>query len=155
MRSLVFMKEFYLRKIFRSHYCQVVFILVLIGSYFLIPDKVFSGIYIGLALAFMVVFSLVITCFVREIKDKVKEERRYGASILSIVLGVIGFSAFQVCGVGAPICGASLGVVFVSSIFPSFFVNFLTAYSNLILVGVIIVQLAALIYMGCFKRVRI
>lgn len=155
MRSLVFMREMYLRKIFQSHYCKAVFLAVLAGSYFLIPDKVFSGMYIGLALAFMVVFSLVITCFVREVKDKVKEERRYGASVLGIILGVIGFSAFQVCGVGAPICGASLGVVFVSSVFPAFFVNFLTAYSNLVLIGVIVLQLAALVYMGCFKKVRV
>ena len=146
------MDNIYLTKILKSHYCQVVFVLALVGSYFLIPSRVFSGVYLALAVLFMVVFSLIVTCFVRNIKEKVKSKRQHGVSVFGIIASAIGFSAFQVCGVGAPVCGASLGIVLISSILPSFFINFLMNYSDLVLASMILIQVAALAYMGCLKK---
>lgn len=149
------MKNIFLIKVAKSHYCKAVFLATLIGSYFLIPSKVFVGVYTWIAILFMLLFSMVFTCFVREIKEEIKNKRRYGVSFLGIVAGVAGFSAIQFCGVGAPVCGATLGVLFLSSVLPSFFVGILSGYSNLILIGAIGVQILTLIYLGCFKRVNI
>lgn len=147
------MSQVYLLQAAKSHYCKVVFLVTLIGSYFLIPAHVFGGIYTGVAILFMLTFSTLITCFVRETKEKIKSKREHGVSFLGILASILGFSAFQFCGIGAPICGASLGVAFLSSVLPSFFVGMLTAYSDLILVVAIGVQIAALVYMNCFRKV--
>jgi len=145
------MKEPYLLYILRSSYCKSVLILSLIGSYFLIPNKVFYGYGYFLAGAFMLVFSFSITCIVRNIKEKIKLSHTYKTSIFSLFLGIVGISAFQVCGIGAPVCGATIGLGIVSVIFPAFFIDFLTDYSHAIIIISIIMQTAALYFMKCLR----
>lgn len=147
------MPGIYLRKAVHSHYCKAVFLVALTGSYFLIPSHVFAGRYAGVAVLFMFTFSLLLTCFVYQVKEKVKNKRKQGVSFLGILASVLGLAAVQFCGVGAPVCGAGLGMVFLSSILPSFFVGALSQYSNLILVVAIGVQVLTLLHLGCFKRV--
>lgn len=143
------MKEPYLLYILRSSYCKSVLILSLIGSYFLIPNKVFYGYGYFLAGVFMLVFSFSITCIVRNIKEKIKLSHTYKTSIFSLFLGIVGISAFQVCGIGAPVCGATIGLGVIFAIFPAFFIDFLTDYSYAIIILSIIMQLFALNFMKC------
>ncbi len=141
--------------VFKSNYCKLVFIIALIGSYFLIPDTVFRGYYYIIAIIFMVTFSLSVMCVIRSVKDKVVLAKTYKSSILSIIATALGLSALQVCGVGAPICGGSIGLGFLSLVFPRFFINFLANYSAVIIFLAIILQLISLYFMGCFSVAKI
>ncbi|MCD6414979.1 MAG: hypothetical protein J7L23_05135 [Candidatus Diapherotrites archaeon] len=146
------MKKAYMLKVIGSNYCKIVFIISLILSYFLIPKTVFTGIYYVLAAVFMLVFAISITCIIRNLKERLMLARTYEGSTLSIIAVVLGLSALQVCGVGAPICGATVGLGIVSVIFPGFFVDFLTDYSVYMILFSIILQLVALYFMNCFKK---
>ncbi len=141
----------HLFKIFKSNYCKLVFTISLIISYFLIPNKVFHGIHNITAILFMIVFSLTITCMTYNIKERIKLARTYKNSILSIIATAIGLSALQVCGVGAPVCTATIGAGILALIFPVTFVEFLSDYSILIISISILFQLIALYFMNCFK----
>ncbi len=123
-------------------------------SYFLIPKKIFFEWFTLIGLLFMLVFSITLTCIVRNIKEKVVLARTSGASVLSILAVVIGFSALQVCGVGAPVCSASIGLGLFSFLFPAFFNNLLQDYSIHFIVLSIIVQVISLFFMNCFKEVK-
>jgi hypothetical protein len=140
----------YLFKVMKSKYCKSIFLISLIGSYFLIPDTVFNGFYYIIAITFMVTFSLSIMCIVRSIKDRATLAKKSKASLLSIIATALGLSALQVCGVSIPVCGASIGIGLLSVVFPQFFVDFLANYSPFIIGFSIILQLVALYYMGCF-----
>ncbi len=142
----------HLFKILKSKYCKLVFILALILSYFLIPNKVFHGFHNITAILFMIVFSLTITCITYNIKERVKLARTYKHSILSIIATAVGLSALQVCGVSAPVCTATLGAGILASIFPVTFVELLSDYSILIISISILFQLLALYLMNCFKK---
>lgn len=142
----------YLFRIFQSSYCRAVFIISLVGSYFLIPPTVFNGFHYIIAITFMVTFSLSMMCIIRSIKDKILLAKTYKGSIVSLIASILGLSAIQVCGVGAPICGASIGLGLISILFPKFFVDFLTEYSVVIIVISIILQIASLYYMRCFSK---
>ncbi|MBT3395071.1 hypothetical protein HOA59_03325 [archaeon] len=139
--------------ILKSKYCKLVFTLTLILSYFLIPNKVFHGIHNLIAILFMVVFSLTMTCITYNIKERVKLARTYKNSVLSIIATAVGLSALQVCGVGAPVCTATLGAGILASIFPITFVKLISDYSILIISISILFQLTALYLMNCFKKV--
>ena len=143
---------FYLFNIFKSKYCIGIFVLSLILTYFLIPGKAFYEWYILLDIAFMVSFALVITCIVRNVKEKILLAKTYKTSILGIVATAVGLSALQVCGFGAPVCGAVVGAGIISSIFPAVFLNLLEDYSVIIIILSIAFQLIALFFMGCFKK---
>ncbi|RJQ34382.1 hypothetical protein C4566_02215 [Candidatus Parcubacteria bacterium] len=147
------MKKVYLLEIFKSNYCKIIFLLILAISYFLIPQKVFYGWFFILAIIFMVAFSLVMTCLIRSIKDKVVENRKTKQKITGAIAALIGLSALQVCTVGAPVCGVSIGFSIVASIFPSLAFNFLEQYSIYIVIVSIIFQFYSLYKMGCFHRV--
>jgi hypothetical protein len=140
----------YLFKVMKSKYCKSVFLIALIGSYFLIPTTVFNGLYYIIAITFMVTFSLSVMCIVRSIKDRAELARKSKASLLSIIATALGLSALQVCGVSIPVCGASIGIGLLSVIFPQFFVDFLASYSPFIIGFSVVLQLIALYYMGCF-----
>lgn len=149
------MQKIYLARVLESRFCKIVFVLSFVGSFFLIPAKVFSQFYIILAVAFMFSFSLVVACLVRSIKDRVVSLRNHKHSALGIIAAVLGLSAFQVCGVGVPVCTASIGMWLLYSIFPPFFVTFLTQYSILIIAISILLQLISLYFMKCFKKVSV
>lgn len=144
----------YIKKVFKSNYCRGVFLVALIGSYFLIPDTVFSGLYYIIAITFMVTFALSATCIVRSVKDRAMLAKKYKGSLLSIIATTLGLSALQVCGVSIPACGASIGIGVVSVIFPQFFVNFLASYSVAIIISSIILQFIALYFMHCFVEAK-
>ncbi len=72
----------------------------------------------------MITFSLVLTCFVRAIKEKIIHRGKNKHSLLGLLAAVFGVSAFQVCGIGAPVCSATLGAWILSIIFPSVFISF-------------------------------
>ncbi len=145
----------YIITVLQSHYCQIVFLATLFVSYFLIPAKVFYGWGYVLAISFMLVFALSLTCIIRNVKERILLAKTYKQSIWQIVLIILGLSAFQVCGIGAPICGATVGLGMVSIIFPGVFINFLDEYYLLIILFSIILQLISLYFMKCFKLERL
>lgn len=144
----------YLFTVFKSKYCVIVFILALIASYFLIPKQVFYKWYTALALVFMLTISSTITCIVRNVKERIALSRTTETSILSIIATGIGITALQVCGVGAPVCGASLSMGFLSFLFPTVFTGFITRHATLIIGFSIALQIIALYFMNCFKSVQ-
>jgi len=94
---------------------------------------------------------LTITCFVRNIKEKVLLAKSNGASIISMIMIIFGFGALQVCTIGSPICTASIGAGFLALFFPGVAFHILEKYSVLIVVFSIIFQAFALYFMNCFK----
>ncbi|MCD6477663.1 MAG: hypothetical protein J7K87_01545 [Candidatus Aenigmarchaeota archaeon] len=102
----------------------------------------------------MIAMSLSLTCIIRNIKERVKLSKTYETSSISVIAAGIGLAALQVCGVGAPVCGASVGLGILSAIFPGVFVNVLEFYAIWIIVISIALQLIALYEMNCFVKVR-
>lgn len=145
----------YIINVLRSKYCVFVFLISLIVSYFLIPKQVFYRLYTVLGILFMLFFSLTLTCIVRNVKEKILLARTYKSSVLGIVAVAIGLSALQVCGVGAPVCGAAVGAGVISVLFPTFFSTIVSRYSVFIVLVSIIFQVIALYFMNCFKEVRV
>ena len=141
----------YLQKVLKSKVCILVFILSLIGSYFLIPKTAFYGRTIVISILFMITLATTITCIVRNIKEKIILARTYESSIISIIATAVGLASLQVCGVGAPVCGAAVGVGILSSIFPYTTVSLISEHAELILIISILLQLISLYFMNCFK----
>jgi Na+/melibiose symporter-like transporter len=139
-------------KVFESHYCKMVFVIGLIISYLLIPKDVFKTQYIYLALIYMVLFSIILTCIARIIKERIKSAIIYEKSILGILASGIGLAALQACTLSIS-CSASVGLSILYLIFPQFFVSFLLNYSQYVLIASIIIQAIAIYLMGCFKKV--
>ena len=139
-------------KIFKSNYCKVVFVASFIIGYYLIPKQFFFRQYALVGLLFMLSFAFTTTCLIRNLKERVLLAKTYKTSLISIIATVIGLVAFQACGIGAPVCGASLGVGIVSLIFPRFAFSFVTTYSLYLVVFSIIAQLLSLYFMNCFKN---
>jgi len=146
------MKIPYFIQILASVYCKIVFVFALGMSYFLLPPRVLHSRHAWLAIIFMIVFSFSLACIVRNIKEKVVLSRTYKTSALSLVLSVLGFSAFQVCGIGAPVCGLSAGAGVLAIFFPGFVLSFLSNNSIFIVIFSIVVQVFALYFMNCFKH---
>ena len=138
---------FYIVNTLKSRYCKIVFLVSLILSSFLIPDSVFYGYYVFLAFAFMIVFSLTIMCLVKVFKENLKNTKISGIGGITAIIGVF---ALQVCGVGAPACGASLGFGILSVLGVSS-ISFLSSIAIYIVLVSIIVQFISLYYMNCFK----
>ena len=145
------MKKPYLFTVMESHYCKTVFVLFFLLSYFLIPSTVFFGYYTAIALAFMVTFSLSMTCITRNIKEKIVLSKTYKTSTMGAIASALGLSALQVCGVGAPVCGASVGLGVLAAVFPEFFVAALSEYAVPLILLSIIMQLVSLRFMKCFS----
>ncbi len=142
----------YLFHIFKSKYCLGVFILSLILSYFLIPKKVFYGIYTLLAVVFMISFFLTISCMVRNIKERIIIAKTYTSSLVGIIATAVGLAAMQVCGFGAPVCGAAVGLGIFSSLFPVAFVDVMSKYAVGFVTVSILIQVVALYFMNCFNE---
>ena len=138
----------------KSNYCKAVFLISLFVGYFLIPKDVLSGHFKFIALAFVIIFSLTMACVARTIKEKVKTSLSLHNSFLGILASVIGISALQVCGLGVPSCGASIGAGVLSIIFPGFVFNYLREYSVLILTLSVFFQLYSLFRMNCFSLAK-
>lgn len=119
-------------------------------GYLLTPKDVLFGRYSVVAIAFIIIFSLTIACMVRTIKERVKTSINLGNSAIGVLASIIGLSALQVCGLGVPACGASVGAGIVSLIFPGFVFKHIREYSVLILSFSIFAQMYSLHKMNCF-----
>ena len=75
--------------------------------------------------------------------------RKDGASLLAVLANVIGLSTLQVCGVGVPTCGASIGIGIVTAIFPDVLVNYFQDYAVWILIFSILIQIYSLYSLNC------
>jgi len=132
---------------------------------------------------YSLLFALISTCLFKTIKEKFIERIKhkkgnffkasgelfsrgaYGTAILQflrgllevfiILIGVLGFGAAQFCTFGSPVCVASVGTAVVTAILPGAFVSFLFEYGNWIISIGIMLQLAGLFLMGCFKKVTV
>ncbi|PKM91812.1 hypothetical protein CVU82_01230 [Candidatus Falkowbacteria bacterium HGW-Falkowbacteria-1] len=146
--------KIYLLKVLKSKYCLISFALVSILAYFLVPKKIFYGYYSIIAVIFIIVFSLTLTCMIRSIKDKaeVRKRQRTG-SIIGFIFSIIGLSALHICTIGAPVCGASIGAAIISVFFPALALDFLNDYALTVVVISILIQIFALYQMKCFKKV--
>ena len=143
----------YIKKVFQSKPCLATFLLSLILSYFLIPKKVFYESFILIAFAFMFLFSLTITCTVRNFKEKMKLAKSTKGTGLAAIAAAIGLVSLQVCGVGAPVCGATVGIGILSIFLPVTAIGLIENYAIEIIILIILVQLISLKYMNCFKEV--
>jgi len=132
-----------------SKYCLVVFILTFLASFFLIPWHVFISVYFPLAIAFMISFSMTLTCIIRIVKERINNARSYSSSIIGLIASVVGLSTLQVCGVGAPFCGATLGMAVVSIFFPNVALNIMDSYAIFFIIFSIVIQIIALYFMKC------
>ena len=141
----------YIVQIFKSRYCVVTFGISLVLSYFLIPKTAFYGWYTVLPLLFMLSFALTLTCIVRNVKERVLLAKTSGSSIVGIVAAALGLTALQVCGIGAPVCGASVAMGVLSAIFPTAFVGWLSRYAVQFTLFSILLQVVALYFMNCFQ----
>ncbi len=144
------MKKINLLKILESKYCKGTFLISLIMATLITPAKIFYSWYTIIAVLFILTFSLTTTCTIRNIKDKTKTLIHQKKSIISIIAAILGISALQVCTIGAPVCtAASVGILAI--IIPKFAISILSKYSVSIISLSIIIQIAALISMKCFK----
>ncbi len=148
------MRRFFLIDLFESNYCRIVFVISLILIYFLTPKKIFYSYYTIIGVLFILFTSFVITCFIRNIKEKVSLAKSNGASIFGILAIIFGFGALQACTIGSPICGASIGAGFLALFFPGVALNLLEKYSIWILIFSLIIQVFVLYFMNCFKEVK-
>ncbi|MEM3374466.1 MAG: hypothetical protein QXE31_04560 [Candidatus Woesearchaeota archaeon] len=144
-------KTRFIYAVFESNICKIVFLISLLIGYFLTPKRIFYGVYTLLGIFYIILFAMVMTCMVRVIKEKVINLKHTGASFFSIILSLFGFGALNMCGIGAPVCTAGISIG-VASLFPGFFHDFFHNYGILVLVISIILQIIALLYMGCFKK---
>ncbi|MBU0757776.1 MAG: hypothetical protein KKF44_06920 [Nanoarchaeota archaeon] len=143
-------KNVFLVQTFRSRYCIMVFLIGMLLSYFLVPRMLFHT-HLLLALVFMAVFSTVLACSVRIAKERIINTRVAGTGLLSVIAMGIGFSALHVCGVGAPVCGATVGLGVMSLFLPTAASQVIEKYSIHIILISIIFQLVSLYFMNCFK----
>ncbi len=149
------MKNTRFSQVFKSRYCLSIFALMLFVSYFLVPQKIFYGFYSLIGIFFIISFSLTFTCLVRSVKDKIIAQRKQKIqSIVGIISGLIGLSALHACTLGAPVCGVSIGMAIVSTIFPAMAFDFLNDYALWIIIISIIIQIFSLNQMKCFKGIK-
>lgn len=142
----------YLVNIFKSKYCLAVFGLSLWLSYFLVPKTIFYQWDILLGILFIISFSLIITCLVRNVKEKVVIARAGKSSFFGILGAGLGLAVLQSCGLGAPVCGAALGWGVFSSIFPAVFIKTMSQYALIFISFSLVLQLTSLYFMNCFKN---
>ncbi len=128
-----------------------VYLLALAASYFLTPRFLFFR-YTFLVSIFIILFSLNVTCVIYHIKERVKAARFYKRSIWGIVTSAIGLSVLQVCGIGTPMCGASIGLGVFSTLFPHVIFPFVQQYGPYLIVISIILQIISLYSMKCFSK---
>ncbi len=145
------MKTPFLLENLKSKYCQLVFFGSLILGYVLTPKNVLIGANKYIAFFFITTFALTIACVVRSVKEKVKTAYTHKSSTIGLLASVIGISTLQVCGLGTPVCGASVGIGIVTTVFPGFLINQVRSYSEIILGISILAQLVSLYMMNCFS----
>lgn len=148
------MNKPYLFSIFESNYCRLVFVLSLFGIFAMMPRGIFHGRYMTIGFLFLATASLTFTCIIKNIHERIKLARGVEQSFAVAILTGIGIISLQFCGMGAPICGATIGMGAVSLILPGISISFFSRYAPVILVFVIILQLFSLYSMNCFKLTK-
>ena len=135
----------------KSRYCRGVFIISFIVGYLLIPRVLFSR-YALLVLIFTTLFAFNVTCIIYHVKERVRAARFYKRSIWGIVASAVGLSVLQICGIGTPMCGASIGLGVFSTLFPHIIFPLVQQYGPYLIVISIILQIASLYSMKCFPK---
>lgn len=143
------MKTIFLLENLKSRYCRFVFLASLIVGYVLTPKNVLTGTRGYVAVIFIVLFAFNLACMVRSIKEKIKTARVYKKSILGLLTSIVGISALQVCGLGTPVCGASMGMGLLSAVFPGFLISKMQPYGEIFLVVSIVLLMISLRTMNC------
>ena len=143
------MKLLFFLENLKSNYCKVVFLISLILGYLSIPKEIYQGKYVYLAIPFIILFAFTITCIVRSIKEKIVVSKNNGSSLLAIIVNIVGISTLQVCGLGVPSCGASIGMGVLTAIFPEFLIRYLHSYAIWILIISILIQIYSLYSLNC------
>ena len=139
-------------ELFKSKYCIGAFILFFFLSYLIIPKTIFRGAYSLLGIAFMLLFSLIATCILRNVKEKILLAKTYKGSLIAVVGSILGIGSLHACAIGAPICAfPALGIVL--SILPATLINLISEYAIYLIAVSLILQLFALHFMGCFRKV--
>ena len=145
--------DFVLIEILKSKYCKIVFLLSLILSYFLVPKHLVGFWWNLIVIVFILVFSINMTCMVRNIKERIKVARTTTHSVINLIASGLGIMALQVCGTSGYFCSASILMGMFSSVLPNILLDFLKEYSLYIILVTILFQLISLRNMKCFKRV--
>lgn len=144
----------YFQKIMQSHYCKIIFVIMLGVGYLLLPLEIIKGLYYLPAIIFMFLFALTFTCIIRNIKERIILQNKAKAPILIIIASAIGLSALQVCGLGGAVCGASLGLSILSFLLPNVALQFLTEYHIVFIIAAILLQILSLYFLRCFTEVK-
>jgi hypothetical protein len=147
------MHKIFLFKVLESKYCLISFTLGLILGYLIVPHRIFTGFYTFLGVIYILMFAIVLMCIVRTIKDRITNEKQTGATTLSVIASLLGIGALQACGIGAPVCGATVGVGILSVFFPQSAFAVLEKYAVHVIILSLILQIVAIFYMGCFRSV--
>ncbi len=150
MFSIEKFKNLALFQIFKSKYCIFTFILSVFAVSLLAPRQIFHHNDL-IGFIFIISTALLITCLVRNIKEKVYSARINGASILGILSIILGFGALEACAMSAPVCGAYISTGFLALFFPNFALTFFEKYNTLVILSSFIIQFFALYQMKCFK----
>ncbi len=147
-------KSIYLVDSLKSKYCLLVLAAAVIGGYWLLPKSVFYSFTAVLAIIFLSLFSLNTMCLVRNIKERLILSRASKGSFLGIVATAVGLGALQACGLGAPVCGATVGVGIISFFFPSLLTSLTSRYALILIIGSIFLEGISLYLMNCFQPMR-
>lgn len=147
------LKNYFIFSIFKSKYCWLSLFFGLIIGYYIVPDKIFNSSWFIVGLIYSIVFAVVISCTIRIIKERAVNIKNTGAGFLSVLAAIFGIGAMQVCGVGAPICGATIGFSVFSILVPGIPLEILTEFALQIIIASIGLQLLSLYYMKCFKKI--
>jgi hypothetical protein len=153
MDQFVKQKRYFIFSIFKSRFCWLSLVLSFFIGYFLVPDKIFHGVWSVFGLVYAITFAVTLTCLIRVIKEKVLTMKKTGAGVMSVVAAILGLGAMQLCGIGAPVCGATIGVSIFSIIAPGISASFWQEFSTPLLFISIILQVVSLYYLKCFKKV--
>lgn len=141
----------HIKKILKKYYRQIVFAIFFVLSFYLIPRRLFTGFYLLLVLTFAVSFSLVMTCLVYNLKERYRNAKSAGKSLLGIIAALLGLSALQVCTVGGSFCAISLGSSIVAAIFPGVSFHLLGQHAVTVIIVSILLQWYSLYKMKCFR----
>ncbi len=141
-------------QIFKSRYCVMVFVLSFFLIGFISPQKIFHGHNTIIGLLFIISTSLLITCLVRSIKEKIYSARINGASVLGVISIVLGLGAIEACALSAPVCGAYISTGFLAIFFPNIVLNVFEKYNTLIISLSFVIQIFALYQLSCFNKTK-
>ncbi|MBR9705973.1 hypothetical protein GOV14_02990 [Candidatus Pacearchaeota archaeon] len=140
-------------KLFEKRYCNIVFFISLVLGFFLIPRRIFFSYLNPLAILFILTFALTLTCIARNIKEKIRLARTCAHSVIGIIISIVGISTFHVCTIGG-VCATGFVMGIISVIFPSIMISFMQNYAISIIILSILIQLASLYFMHCFRKVK-